>query len=397
MQDGGQAADGFGIRGAVAVHLAGEFVGHTPRAHRDAALARALAIAIGVLHVADQLMPIPADFGPSLGRQGHRGDLGRVQGQPVALVPLDPGGEAFGAAQDNRRAHHAAVGGHAPRVVRDHLGAFDNGCALALNRFSQPAHQFCRLHPRHARDHHRAEHARNMDALRHLLRGQFARAMPVTPSAAMGDFLFHALQLRRSGRHHHLFRRDDVSVNSLGRADRRDLGHGRLEILDHLQHRLTRGGGGIGVVLPRKGAHAPPTIAARSAEAREFLFDHQDLEIGLFLHQIPSGPQPGEPRANDRHIDRGVPRKGRTAGFGQAHVGIPKADVTDLHACSPPVMCSRRFRPKPSPPVRPKPMPLQTSVAAPAQYPIRHRRCGQRGRKDAPRRDQAARRPRSRH
>ena len=164
VQDVGQAADRFGVGFAVAVHRGAEKIGHAAGADGDAAFAGALAVAVGVVKVVKQLMPLPADLVPDLGRQRGRRDLGRVQRQPVALVTLDPGGKALGRAQDDRGADLTAGGGNkALFILRDGC-ALDNAHAHPFDHIGQATHQFCRLNAGHARHDQRPQRAGDVQA-----------------------------------------------------------------------------------------------------------------------------------------------------------------------------------------------------------------------------------------
>ena len=69
VQNGRQTPDRFRIRRAIAVNLRSVQIRHPSRADRNAPLARALAIAIGIRKIANNFMPFPADLRPDLGRQ----------------------------------------------------------------------------------------------------------------------------------------------------------------------------------------------------------------------------------------------------------------------------------------------------------------------------------------
>ena len=330
MQDRGQPADGFGIGFPVDVGGRPHPVGHAACAHRDAPLARALAVAIGIGEIAQNLVPLPADPVPQCGGQRFGHDLGGIQRQPLAFQPRQGGGKALGRPQDHRGGDTAPVRRDPARRDPGHACAFGDGNALAFHGSGQPAHQLGRLDPRHAGHHHAAQKTGDIDPRPRRLGpdgkdpvGAFA------PVLAMGDFGCYPGHLRRGHRHHQLVRAADIGVDPFQTGDADYLVHGAVHRLHHGTHPLGRAGGQVFLMAPGKPPCQPAAVAARGPEACEFLFHDQDAQRRVRLLQIPGRPKPGIARPDDAHVDSCVAVQRRAPLRQATQIGIPERHVTN--------------------------------------------------------------------
>ena len=173
---------------------------HAAATHGDAALARALGIAIGMGGIAEQLVPIPADLAPELGWQRFGHDLRAVEREPGPLFAGDAGRKALRRADDGFRPHRATVGRHAALGDSRHRGLFVDRHAQPLDGGGKPAHQLGRLHPRLAMDDEAAHDIANVDARARRGGIQQLDAVRVeVPGADRLALLARAFELRRIG------------------------------------------------------------------------------------------------------------------------------------------------------------------------------------------------------
>jgi hypothetical protein len=250
VKDPGQAADGFAIGRAVAVHPRAVEIGHAARPNRDAAFAGALAVTVGIVEVVKEFVALPADLVPHRLRQGGGDDLGGVERQPVALVALEGGGEAFGGAQDHRGFHRAARGGDKAGGVFGDGGILDDAHPETRDRAGKALHQFGGLDAGHARRHEATEGAGDAQAGIGFRRAKGMDAVAVAPEPVMGELALQIGQMGGMGGDGQLVGAADVSLDPLGFADADHLIDGAFKAGRHVQNGLPGGLRRVMLVAP---------------------------------------------------------------------------------------------------------------------------------------------------
>ena len=124
---------------------------------------------------------------------------------------------------------------------------------------------------------------------------------------------------------------------------------GAADLVDGRDHRAAHRECGVAAVLPLEGCGrpreqraAPAAVAPRCAEAGDLLLEHDDLERGIALLQVPRRPQAGQAASDDRDV--GIRVAGERRARGERALGERVVPEREAAVVASPVIASRPMR-----------------------------------------------------
>lgn len=317
MQHGAQRIDRALRCDAVEINTRSVLVGNSSSTDRNTVIGSTLRVHVYVREVAEHFTTAPPEFVPNLRRQWFGRDHRRIHREPQSVMTTELRGESLGGADDVLGRDRPVRRAHAMRFDLNNARALEDVHAEALTGIRKPGDELRWLNTRAVRMPHRRAGIRNIDPAPRLgLLEQLHIGIPPLPlcssecpqtgllSRTAGDVelaAFHDVSID-------LF----VSRNADHFVDR--FIHHSLKALDRLSSV------GLHILLTSAGnlMGEPATVPPRGTISDMALFDDRDACVGPGLFEVVRGPEPGEPRTNNRHINR------HAAGKFRSRCGLPE-------------------------------------------------------------------------